>query len=118
MNICPHCDKPGVSTWDARWSSRAYPATCSLCGGISHELPSMSGGILVLTGLILVASVLTAAVTDSWLVAGFGCLLALGYNLRAWQRMELFPILEESAKAARQVNWVVAAVYVLFKLFQ
>lgn len=71
----------------------------------------------MLTWLILVATVLAASITGSWWVGGAGCLLALGCYIRGWQRMELFPIPKESVKAARQANWIMAALYILLELF-
>lgn len=118
MNVCPHCNKPGVSTWEARWSARASPATCSLCRRLSHVIASMSSGITVMTALLLVATVLAAGIAGSWLLGGLGCLLTVGYNLWAWQRIELFPIFDENVTAARQVTWLLVVVSILLKFLQ
>ncbi len=116
MNVCPHCKRPGVSSWDARWSGRAHPATCQLCGGLSHVLASMTGGVLIPTWLILVVTVPAASISGSWLLGGFGCLLALAFYVRGWQQMELFPIPKRNVTVARRANWVMATIYILLEL--
>jgi hypothetical protein len=116
MNICPHCHQAGIKTWEKRLSSRGNPATCTLCGGLSHVLASAAGGTFVLTSVLLVIAVLAGFLTNSWLAGLSGALLAAAYNLWAWQREVLWPILKENAQAANRANWVVEAVsiFILF----
>jgi hypothetical protein len=110
MNNCPHCRQPGINFWEKRFSSRGGPATCTLCGGLSHVLASAAGGTFVLTSVLLVIAVLAGFLTSSWLAGLSGGLLAVAYNLWAWQREVLWPILRENAQAANRANWVVVAV--------
>lgn len=112
-SACPHCRQAGVSTWEKRFSSRATPATCTLCGGLSHVLASAAGGTFVLTSFLLVVALLAGFLTSSWLAGLSGCLLAAAYNLWAWQRKTLSPIFKEQAQAANRASWVMAAIAVL-----
>lgn len=118
MNICPHCrEAGGINAWAKRFSSRGSPVTCTLCGGLSHVLASSAGGTFILTALLFMAAVLAGALSHSWLAGLSVCLLALAYNLWAWQREALSPILKESVQAAQRVNWVMAALYLFAELF-
>lgn len=112
MNTCPHCRQAGIKTWEKRFSSRGSPATCTLCGGLSHVLASAVGGIFVLTSILLMIATVVGFLTSSWLAGLSGCLLAAACNLWAWQREALWPILKENAQAANRADWVVIAVSV------
>ena len=118
MAPCPHCrETGGINAWAKRFSSRGSPVACSLCGGLSHVLSSQAGGTFIVTAFLFVAAILTGALSGSWLAGLSVCLLALAYNLRAWQREALSPILKESVQAAQRVNWAVAALYFVMALF-
>ncbi|WP_411878467.1 hypothetical protein [Polaromonas sp. YR568] len=118
MNICPHCrEAGGIKTWEKRFSSRGNPVTCKLCGGLSHVLASSAGGTFVVTAFLFLIAVLAGALSGSWLVGLSVCLLAVAYNLWAWQREALWPIPKENAQAARRANWVLAAVYLVIAFF-
>lgn len=112
MNTCPHCRQAGINIWEKRFSSRSNPATCTLCGGLSHVLASAAGGTFVLTSVLLMIAVLVGFLTNSWLAGLSIGLLAAAYNLWAWQREALWPILKENAQAANRANWAIAAVSV------
>jgi hypothetical protein len=118
MTACPHCLKTGgIKTWEKRFSSRGSPATCKLCGGLSHVLASSAGGTFVVTGFLFVIAVLVGALSHSWLAGLSACLLAAAYNQWAWQREVLSPILKENAQAARHANWAIASLYFVIALF-
>ena len=117
MTPCPHCRQTGgITTWEKRFSSRGGPATCKLCGGLSHVLASSAGGTFIVTAFLLVIAVLVGALSHSWLAGLSACLLAAAYNQWAWQREALSPILKESAQAARRANWAITALYFVVAL--
>ena len=108
-----------------RWSARECPATCELCGGLSHVLASTSNGIFVGTILafivgLIAALALTAAlapIARPWAVFVVGFFVSAAFNAWAWRRAEMFPIPKENAKAAAAVGWFVAGLYALWALF-
>lgn len=55
-------------------------------------------------------------VLESWLAGIAGLAIAVANNIRAWRRVELFPISEEAARTAAQVSWWLIAVGALLKL--
>ena len=113
MNTCPHCRQAGIKSWEKRFSSRGNPATCTLCGGLSHVLSSAAGGTFVLTSILMMVATFVGFLTNSWLAGLSGYLLAAAYNVWAWQRETLSPILKEHAQAANRANWAVATMSVL-----
>jgi hypothetical protein len=118
MAPCPHCrEAGGINAWAKRFSSRANPVTCKLCGGLSHVLSSEAGGTFIVTASLLVVAVLAGALTSSWLAGLSVFLLAVAYNRWAWQREALSPILKENVQAAQRVNWAITALYFVIALF-
>ncbi|WP_147400466.1 hypothetical protein [Acidovorax cavernicola] len=114
--VCPHCHQPGIAAMAKRWSSRASPAVCGLCGKLSHVLASTSSGIGVAGLLIVVLSGIAAAAWDMAPLVLLGLGLAVANNFRAWRRATLWPISKESADNARKVGWFVAGLLALFGL--
>ena len=116
---CPHCRKPGITGFAKRWSSRAAPAKCEACGGLSHVLASTSSGIGA-AGVLIVVVALIAALgwpsSGSAVVFLFGLVLAVACNLRAWKRAKLWPISRESAAHATTASWFVTGIAVLLGL--
>lgn len=118
MAPCPHCrEAGGINAWAKRFSSRANPVTCTRCGGLSHVLSSQAGGTFIVTAFLFVVAALAGALGSSWLAGLSVCLLAVAYNLWAWQREALSPILKENVQAAERVNWALAALYFVIALF-
>jgi len=116
-HACPRCHERGIPEFAKRWSSRASPAECAKCGGLSHVLASTSNGIWVGTLLAFVVSLVVAAGFNSGLIALSGICLVVAFNARAWKRAMLVPIPKENAKAATAANWIVAGIYAFFALF-
>jgi hypothetical protein len=86
------------------------------CKKLSHVLASTSSGIAGI-GIVLGAlSIAAAMVLESWPAAIAGAGLVVAHNVWAWRRVELFPISEESAKAAAQVSWWFLVVATVLKL--
>ena len=90
-----------------RWSSREHPATCSLCGRLSHVIASTSSGIPVASLFIVGAFFLLGAVVNAMILGLVGIPIALAYNVWAWKRAELYPISEDSANTSRRGSWIV-----------
>lgn len=90
-----------------RRSSREHPAVCSLCGRLSHVIASTSSGIFVLSLFIVGTFFLIGAVNDVALLGWFGVPVAVGHNLWAWKRAELWPISGDSAKSSRRGGLIV-----------
>ena len=107
----------GISALSKRWSSRECPAKCLYCRRLCHVIASKSSGIFVSEALFLIVVLVVAAGAQSWLLAMSGLCLTVAHNLWAWKRAELTPIPEESAKAARAVNWILWGFYALFAIF-
>jgi small-conductance mechanosensitive channel len=115
MRVCPHCNQAGITNFAVRWSSAGGPAICKACQKLSHVIASTSSGIPVATLLLACAGFLvTATATNSFLFSLLvACTMALPYNIWAWRRAKLFPILPENALNARKAGWVLMVVYVL-----
>jgi hypothetical protein len=108
MTPCPHCLGQGIGEAAKRRSSREYPATCTLCGRLSHVLASTRSGIPVATFFIIGGFIIWGAVVEHLLFVGLvGVPIAVAFNIWMWKRAELFPIAGENASTARRVNWVV-----------
>lgn len=115
-HTCPRCKAPGIDGVAKRWSSRASPAKCEACGGLSHVLASTSSGIWA-AGLVIVVLSLIAAVgwhSSVFLVGGL--VLAVACNIWAWKRARLWPISKDSAASAATGNWFIAGIAVLLGL--
>jgi hypothetical protein len=102
MLVCPHCKAPAVTNSAARWSSREHPATCGICGKLSHVAPSSSSGIGILTFVLALVSLAGALASPWWTLAG-GC-LTVACNRWAWKRVELFPVTADIARKSRVVS--------------
>lgn len=113
---CPHCKAPGISGLAKRWSSRAAPATCEACGGLSHVLASTSSGIWAAGLVIAVLSLIAALGWHFSPCLVVGPVLAVVFNLWAWKRARLWPISKDSAASAATGNWFIAGIAVLFGL--
>ena len=116
-HICPHCKAPGIGSLAMRWSSRANPAECSACGGLSHVLASTSSGIWVAGIVIFMFAFVGGLALHSWLLFVSGTVLAAAVNVLAWRRAKLYPISRESAGNAARAGWFVAGVYAFIALF-
>jgi hypothetical protein len=117
-HTCPRCKRPGIGNFAKRWSSRAGPAECTVCGGLSHVLASTGGGIWAAGVVILVVSLIGALGLHSALLFASGVVLAVALNIRAWKRAKMYPISVESASSAGKVHWAIVGVYAFFALFQ
>jgi hypothetical protein len=115
---CPRCKAPGIRTLDKRWSSRATPAECTACGGLSHVLASTGSGIWAMGVVILVVSLIGALGLHSTLFFASGMVLAVTLNMRAWKHARMFPISRESAGNAAKAHWFVAGICALLAVFQ
>ncbi|MDM0032815.1 hypothetical protein QTI33_11840 [Variovorax sp. J22P271] len=118
-HACPSCRGAGIPALAKRWSARECPATCALCGGLSHVLASTSNGIFVGTLLVFIVALIAAiALTGApWLAAVLAVCPTLAFNWWAWRRADMFPIPKENAQAAAAVGWFLAGLYALFALF-
>jgi len=116
MTNCPHCLQAGVTPSAKRRSSREYPASCSVCGRLSHVLASARSGIAVATLFMLGGAFLLAVAAGHWAGGFLGLPVVLGYRSWAWKSAKLFPISSESASSSRRGNWVVNAL-ALFGIF-
>lgn len=116
MHTCPRCKQPGIGHFAKRWSSRAVPAECQACGGLSHVLASTNSGIWAAGVVILVVSLIGALGLHSAMFFASGLLLAVALDIRAWRRAKMFPISRESASGASKANWIVAGVYAFVAL--
>jgi hypothetical protein len=90
-----------------RRSSREHPATCSLCGRLSHVIASTSSGIPVASLFVVGAFFLLGAAINIMVLGLTGIPVAWGYNVWAWKRAELWPISGDSAKASRRGGLIV-----------
>lgn len=115
-HTCPRCKAPGIAGVAKRWSSRAVPARCEACGGLSHVLASTSNGIWMTGIVIVVLSLIAALGWHSPLFFFGGLVLAVACNLWAWKRARLWPISKESADKAATGNWLIAGIAVLLGL--
>ena len=118
-HACPSCRGAGITALAKRWSARECPATCELCGGLSHVLASTSNGIFVGTILVFIVSMIAAiALTpQAWLVFVVAFVLTAVFNVWVWRRAEMFPIPKENAQTAATVGWFVAGLSVLLAMF-
>jgi hypothetical protein len=118
-HACPSCHGAGISGLAKRWSARECPATCELCGGLSHVIASTSNGIFV--GSILVffaATIATLTLTEQfWLAAIVAVCLSGAFNVWTWRQAEMFPIPKGNAQAAAAVGWFLTGLYALLALF-
>ncbi|MET3183174.1 hypothetical protein ABL840_31355 [Variovorax sp. NFACC27] len=117
-HICPRCKEPGIGGLAKRWSSRAVPAECSACGGLSHVLASTSSGIWVGGIVIFMVSLIGGLGLHSGLFFVSGLVLAVAFNVWAWRRAKMYPISRESAGNAAKAGWLVAGIYAFVALFQ
>lgn len=117
-HTCPRCKQPGISNLAKRWSSRAVPAQCTVCSGLSHVLKSTDNGIWAAGVVILVVSLIGALGLDSALFFVSGLVLAVALNIRAWRRAKMYPISQEAVAAASKVGLAMLGVYAFLGLFQ
>ncbi|NVM86882.1 hypothetical protein FHT32_000505 [Variovorax sp. SG517] len=117
-HICPHCKAPGIGSLAMRWSSRANPAECPACGGLSHVLASTSSGIWVAGIVIFMVALVGGLALHSGLLFVSGLVLAVAFNVWAWRRAKMYPISRESAGNAAKAGWLVAGIYAFIALFQ
>jgi len=117
-HTCPRCNRPGIGALAKRWSSRAAPAECTVCGGLSHVLASTDSGIWAASVVILLVSLIGALGLHSALFFASGLVLAVALNIRAWKRAKMYPISAEAASLAGKVHWTLAGIYALLALFQ
>jgi hypothetical protein len=67
---------------------------------------------------VLMCCMVTAGfMTQSYGVGFAGVSVAAFCNVQSWRRAELFPISPESASAAAQTGWWLAALYLLASIF-
>ncbi|MGJ7564824.1 hypothetical protein ACSFBM_13290 [Variovorax sp. GB1R11] len=118
IHTCPRCKQPGIGGFAKRWSSRAAPAECKACGGLSHVLASTTSGIWAVGVLILVVSLIGGLGLHSALFFCSGLVLAVACNVRAWRRAAMYPISTESAASASHANWWVAGIYAFIAILQ
>lgn len=118
-HACPSCHGAGISGWAKRWSARECPATCGLCGRLSHVVDSTSNGIFVGGILVFITPLIALLALNAafWLAALLALCIAVGFNVWAWRRAELFPIPKQDAQTAAAVGWFAAGLSVLFALF-
>ncbi|WP_418129452.1 hypothetical protein ABL849_25195 [Variovorax sp. 375MFSha3.1] len=116
-HTCPHCKAPGIGSLAKRWSSRANPAECSACGGLSHVLASTSSGIWVAGIVIFMVSLIGGLALHSGLLFVSGMVLAVAFNMLAWRRAKMYPISRESAGNAAKAGWFVAGFYAFIAIF-
>src|SRR5688572_1108691 len=111
-HACPSCHGAGISGFAKRWSARECPATCELCGGLSHVIASTSSGIFVGSILVFVVAMIALTMQSDgfWLGAVVAACLSGAFNVWAWRRVQMFPIPKENAQAAANVGWLVASV--------
>lgn len=102
LYVCPHCKAQAVEGRAARWSSREHPATCGICGKLSHVPPSSSSGIAILTFVLALVSLAGALASPWWTLAGI-C-LTVAYNRWAWKRVALFPVTTDIVRKSRLVS--------------
>lgn len=107
MTPCPHCRKAGVSRAAKQQSSRERPATCTMCGRLSHIIASASSGIPGFTCAIALLCIVLGVASGYVGIGLAGIPLAIAYNLWAWERVELFPISGQAAARARTASWTV-----------
>ncbi|WP_432727234.1 hypothetical protein [Variovorax sp. W6] len=117
-HICPRCKESGIGSLAKRWSSRAVPAECSACGGLSHVLASTSSGIRVGSIVIFMVSLIGGLGLHSGLCFVSGLVLAVAFNAWAWRRAKMYPISRESAGNAAKAGWLVAGIYAFIALLQ
>lgn len=117
-HICPRCKEPGIGSLAKRWSSRAVPAECSVCGGLSHVLASTSSGIWVGSIVIFMVSLIGGLGLHSGLFFVSGLVLAVAFNAWAWMRTKMYPISRESAGNAAKAGWLIAGIYAFIALLQ
>ena len=111
---CVHCNGPGIHSGAKRWSSREAPATCALCGKLSHVIASTGSGIPAATALIVVVFAILGTFIDNPLVTAIiGLPFAVAYNIWAWRIAEMFPIFPQVSVRARKVSWLVNLLAVL-----
>lgn len=113
MTQCPHCLELGVTSFAARSSSREYPATCRLCGRLSHVIASTRSGIFVVSFFIIGTFFLIGVVNDVTLLGWAGVPVAVAQNIWAWKRVRLWPISNDSATSSRQGGLIVNTLAVL-----
>ncbi|HEX7867880.1 MAG TPA: hypothetical protein VF555_23170 [Variovorax sp.] len=117
-HICPGCKEPGIGGLAKRWSARATPAECTVCGGLSHVLASTSSGIWVGSIAIFMVSLIGGLGLHSALFFVSGLVLAVAFNVRAWKHAKMYPISRESAGSAAKAGWIVAGIYAFIALLQ
>ena len=117
-HVCPHCKAPGIKGLAKRWSGRATPAECSVCGGLSHVLASTNSGIWIAGIVIFMGSLIGALVLHSGLLFASGVVLVVAFNVLAWRRAKLYPISRESAGNAARAGWFVAGACAFIALFR
>ncbi|MDM0007789.1 hypothetical protein QTI51_25150 [Variovorax sp. J22G73] len=115
-HTCPRCKQPGIGGLAKRWSSRAVPAKCTACGGLSHVLASTTSGIWAAGVVLFVASLIGGVGLPSGLFFCCGLVLMVACNVWAWRRAKMYPISEESASGANKANWLIAGVAAFFGL--
>lgn len=114
MMHCVHCNAPGIRAAAKRWSGRDLPATCTLCGKLSHVIASTGSGIPVATLLVVLVFAVAGALWGQPLWGALcGLPFAVAYNFWAWRRAEMFPIAPESVANARRAGWLVTVLSAL-----
>lgn len=108
MLRCIHCNGYGIRSLAKRWSSRELPATCAVCGKLSHVIASAGSGIPAATFLIVLAFGVIGAFVGHPLLGGLcGIPFAAVYNIWAWRDAEMFPIACDASSSARRATWLV-----------
>ena len=57
MHLCPHCNKPGITTMRKLFLGPAWPATCKQCGqkiGASYAKAYLAAVPLLLAGILTI----------------------------------------------------------------
>ena len=90
MYLCPHCNKPGISTLRRSWLGSAISATCTVCGskiGVPY-----GKSMLALTPLFL-GMVLASLVRDISFVASV-LIWLVGIGAMFWMFFKFVPLIK------------------------
>jgi len=83
MHDCPHCNRPGITTFRRLTLGPAIPATCSQCGGkigVSYQ-KSFWALLPFLAGLFVGKSIRTTWLAIAFAVLGAAVMLVLWFKL-------------------------------------
>jgi len=112
MNECPHCSFLGIKSWKKLNATKAFPAKCPNCKGLSFLPAWWHMGSILSMEVLFWGSLILALVMSSWLILLFFP-LGVAFIFVAGNKLILVPTTKDKVTSERKLILGMACLFFL-----